>query len=50
MDEESQVQDLTEQYNQWIQMRNRAANNTSDEEFAEYHSMAQEVKKQLKTA
>lgn len=31
-------------------MRNRAADDTSDEEFSEYHSRAQEVKKQLQAA
>jgi len=31
-------------------MRNRAADDTSDEEFAEYHARAQEVKKQLQAA
>jgi hypothetical protein len=31
-------------------MRNRAANDTSDEDFSEYHTRAQEVKKQLKAA
>jgi len=50
LDEEGQVQDLTDQYNEWIQMRNRAANNTDDAEFREYHSRALEVKKQLQAA
>lgn len=50
LDEEGQVQVLTEQYNEWIQMRNRAANNTDDDEFREYHNRALEVEKQLQAA
>lgn len=49
-DEEAQVNDLQEQYNEWIRMRNQASNNATDDEFAEFHKRAGEVKKQIDAA